>query len=220
MGAHDACAVIHRINAARGPRELPDRSVANAVIKPLESAVGFKHRSNHGGTMPKTNNLNDIALAGLKARITRILPAQIRTCIGELSDEQLWWRPNEQANSVGNLVLHLSGSMRHYLLRGIGKIEYERDRPGEFSERGPIPREQLLATFDDTIQQANELLSAFDSSRFSEPSDEPDYVPTLFDVIYNISIHLATHAGQIVYITKMLNQGSLDELWIKAHKAK
>ena len=170
--------------------------------------------------MQPQQSLNGVTLAALQSRITRILPAQIRASIEQLTDEQLWWRPNEHTNSVGNLVLHVAGSMRHYLCRGVGGIDYTRDRPAEFAERGPIPRQQLLTIFDDTIGQAEEILRGFDTSRFLNPSDEPDYVPTIFDMIFNISIHLATHTGQIVYITKMLNEGSLDELWIKAHKGK
>jgi uncharacterized damage-inducible protein DinB len=165
-------------------------------------------------------NLNEIALAALQKRITRILPAQIRACVEELNDEQLWWRPNEASNSAGNLVLHVSGSMRHYLSRGIGGIEYRRDRPAEFAERGPIPKSELLAIFDEAIAEAGEVLDSFDASRFLDPTDEPNYVPTNFDLISGIAIHLATHAGQIVYITKMLKEGAVDELWIKAHREK
>lgn len=168
--------------------------------------------------MQSTNSVSDVALEALRGRITRILPAQIRTCVEELTEEQLWWRPNEQANSVGNLVLHMSGSMRHYLLRGVGGIQYERDRPAEFAERGPIAKTELLATFDETINQAAQILDSFDTSRFLNPTDEPNYVPTIFDTIFNIAIHLATHTGQIVYITKMLKEGSVDELWIRAHR--
>jgi uncharacterized protein DUF1572 len=170
--------------------------------------------------MQSQQSLDGVTLAALQSRITRILPAQIRASVEQLTDEQLWWRPNEHTNSVGNLVLHVSGSMRHYLCKGVGGIDYTRDRPAEFAERGPMPRQQLLAIFDQTISQAELILRGFDTSRFLNASDEPDYVPTIFDMIFNISIHLATHAGQIVYITKMLNEGSLDELWIKAHKGK
>ncbi len=170
--------------------------------------------------MEPRKNLDNVALEALRGRIATILPAQIKACLEELTEEQLWWRPNEHSNSVGNLVLHLSGSMRHYLSRGVGGIDYKRDRPAEFAERGPIPRAQLLAIFDETINQASETLDSFDTSRFLDASDEPNYVPTIFDVIFNIAIHLATHTGQIVYITKMLKEGSVDELWIRAHRGK
>ena len=148
--------------------------------------------------MQPANNLSTVALEAIRGRITRILPSQIRACVEELSEEQLWWRPNEQSNSVGNLVLHLSGSMRHYLSRGIGGLEYQRDRPAEFAERGPVSKEQLLATFDETIGQASQTLQSFETSRFLDATDEQNYVPTVFDALFNIAIHLATHAGQIV----------------------
>jgi uncharacterized damage-inducible protein DinB len=170
--------------------------------------------------MEQEKSLNEVALAALRGRITQIIPSQVRTSIEALNDEQVWWRPNEHTNSVGNLVLHVSGSMRYYLSRGVGGFEYDRNRPAEFAERGPITRQQLLAAFDEAISEAGKVLDSFDTSRFLQPSDEPDYVPTNFDVIFNVAIHLATHAGQIVYIAKMLNEGSLDELWIKAHKGK
>jgi uncharacterized damage-inducible protein DinB len=169
--------------------------------------------------MEPTNKLSAVALEALRNRITRILPSQIRSCVEELSEEQLWWRPNEQANSVGNLVLHVSGSMRHYLSNRVGGIQYDRDRPAEFAERGPLPKQQVLETFDETIRQAAAILGSFDMSRFLDPTDEPDYVPTVFDLIFNISIHLAVHTGQIIYVTKALKEGALDDLWIRAHRA-
>lgn len=168
--------------------------------------------------MEQKADLSRTALEALRSRITRILPAQIRACVEELNEEQLWWRPNEQTNSVGNLVLHVSGSMRHYLSNRIGGIQYARDRPAEFAERGPVSKQQLLATFDETIRQAEQVLDSFDATRFLDATDEPAYVPTVFDLIFNISIHLATHAGQIVYVTKSLKEGSLDELWIRTHR--
>ncbi|HEV8482099.1 MAG TPA: DUF1572 family protein [Blastocatellia bacterium] len=169
--------------------------------------------------MADTTTLDQVALAAFRNRITKILPAQVRSCIEDLSEEQLWWRPNDKSNSVGNLVLHVSGSTRHYLSRSIGHMKYERDRPAEFSERGPVAKITLLAIFDETIAQAVSVLDAFETSRFTEPTEEPNYFGTVFEQILGITMHLATHTGQIVYATKMLKEGSVDELWIRAHKA-
>jgi len=108
--------------------------------------------------------------------------------------------------------------MRHYLSRSIGGIEYDRDRPAEFAERGPIPKPQVVSIFDETIAQAAEVLDNFDTSRFLNGTEEPGYYFTVFEQILGIAIHLATHAGQIIFVTKMLREGSLDELWIRAHK--
>ncbi len=166
-----------------------------------------------------SQSLDQIALHTFRSRITQIFPTQIRDCLEALSEEQIWWRPNEASNSIGNLVLHLSGSLRHYLSHTLGGIEYERNRPAEFSERTPLTKADLLATFDETIQQASDLFAAFDTARFVEPTSESAYNPTVYSLLSNVALHIATHTGQIVYITKMLQEGAIDELWIRAHKA-
>src|SRR2546421_5472915 len=79
------------------------------------------------------------ALESLRTRITRVFPAQIRQCIEALDDEQIWWRPNEGENSIGNLVLHVSGSLNHYLNRQIGGDARERARPPAVAGRGGHP---------------------------------------------------------------------------------
>jgi uncharacterized damage-inducible protein DinB len=166
------------------------------------------------------NNFEQTVLQALKSRITKILPVQILACVDELSEEQLWWRPNETSNSVGNLVLHLSGSMRHYISKTVGGAEYQRNRPTEFSEREHLPKEQLVEIFKETIAQITQVFETFDTQRFLEPTPEPAYNPTIFNLFFNVSIHLATHAGQIIFITKWLHEGAVDELWIRAHKSK
>jgi len=165
-----------------------------------------------------TKILKVVALEAIRKRITAIMPSQIRKCVDELSDEQLWWRPNDESNSVGNLILHVSGSTRHYLSRAFGGFSYKRDRPSEFAERGPIPRAQLIATFDEAIREAAVTLDSFQTDRFLEPTDEPDYYPTIFEQMLGVAVHLAVHTGQIIYATKLLKAGSLDELWMQVHK--
>ena len=123
-----------------------------------------------------------------------------------------------EMNAIGNLLLHLSGNVGQWVISAIENAPSTRDRPSEFAERGPVPKEELLRTFDETVAQASRVLDSFDTSHFLDATDEQNYVPTMFDLIFNIAIHLATHAGQIVFITKMLKEGSVDELWIRAHK--
>ena len=168
--------------------------------------------------MDQHAKLGEVSLEALHKRITEYIPRQIRECIDQLDDDQLWWRPNEQANSVGNLLLHVSGSTRHYLSRYLGGIDYTRNRPAEFTERGPIPRADLLQIFDNTISEAAEILGSFETSRFLDKGAEPGYFDSVFEQLLGIAIHLATHTGQIAYITKMLKEGALDELWIRVHK--
>ena len=168
--------------------------------------------------MQQGNEISGFALEALRTRITKVLPAQIRSCIEQLSEEQLWWRPNEQSNSVANLVLHVRGAVLHFLCRGLGGFEYQRDRPAEFAEAGSIPKSQLLAMFDEMVAKAVQTFEALDTSRLKEPSTEPAYYSIVFEDLFGIAIHLATHTGQIVYVTKMLKEGSVNELWIQTHR--
>lgn len=168
--------------------------------------------------MQTENHFEQVVLQALQSRITNILPAQILSCVEDLSEEQLWWRPNKESNSVGNLVLHLSGSMRHYISKTVGGIEYERDRPAEFSDRKALTKDEVITTFKETILQVKQILDSFDTTRFPESTPEPAYNPTVFNLLFNVSIHLATHTGQIVFVTKLLKEGGLDDLWIRAHR--
>jgi hypothetical protein len=167
--------------------------------------------------MSNATNINTAALESMRKRITQFLPGQIRQSVQQLTDDELWWRPNAESNSVGNLILHLSGSIRNYLCRSIGGFDYARDRAAEFAARGPIPREELLAIFETMVEQASRTLESFDTSTFLNTTEEPDYYPHLFDQICGIVTHLALHTGQIIYVAKMLKAGSLDEIWKHAY---
>jgi uncharacterized damage-inducible protein DinB len=157
-------------------------------------------------------------LEALRVRIARVLPAQVRTAVEKLDDQQIWWRPNDKSNSVGNLVLHLSGSLNHYLNRNVGGLEYNRDRDAEFAARGPMPKRELMAIFDDMVAKADQTLARITSERLGGPSTDPERNTYLIEDLVSILTHLSTHTGQILWIAKMLREGSLDEVWMRTHK--
>jgi hypothetical protein len=158
------------------------------------------------------------ALTSLRARITRVFPAQVREAVSKLTDDQLWWRPNEESNSVGNLVLHLSGSLNLYLNHNLGGIPYERDRAQEFAERRHIPREELLAIFDGMVANAGKTFDGLTVERLGDLSPEPKMNEVVIEDLINVGVHVSTHAGQIVWIAKMLSGGGLDDVWMRAHR--
>jgi uncharacterized damage-inducible protein DinB len=160
-----------------------------------------------------------LALNALRARITRVFPAQIRAAVNALTDEQLWWRPNETSNSIGNLVLHLSGSLDHYLNRNLGGLDFTRDRPAEFNERREIPKAELLARFDEMVANAEKTFDSLTVERLGDPSPEPKMYTIAFEDVLNVAIHLSNHAGQIVWIAKMLDAQAIDEVWMRTHRA-
>jgi hypothetical protein len=158
------------------------------------------------------------ALNALRVRITKVMPSQIRTCLDQLTDEQIWWRPNDQTNSVGNLTLHVCGAVMHFLCRGVGGHEYQRNRTAEFATSS-LSREELAARLDDMVAKAEQTFDGLEPSRLQNESTEPTYYSTVFEDLFGVAIHMAVHTGQIVYATKMLNEGAINDLWTQTHKA-
>jgi uncharacterized damage-inducible protein DinB len=163
--------------------------------------------------------MNDVALNALRTRITGVFPAQIRTAVAPLTDEQFWWRPNEHSNSIANLLLHLTGSLNHFLNRNIGGIAYDRDREAEFAERNAHSKSEVLALFDDMVAKATQTFEGLTPERLDAPSPEPTMHSFVLEDLLNVAVHLSAHTGQIIWIAKMLNEGGLDDVWMKSHRA-
>ncbi len=165
-----------------------------------------------------TANTNDLARAlieDVRRRVVSGYPAQVRAALDSLRDEQIWGRANDSSNSVGNLVLHVCGSTRHFLGRGVGGSDYRRDRPREFAEKGPLPREELLRVLEDTVAEAERTINSVDPLRLLEVSTRVGEPQTLLALLLRTAHHWGVHTGQIVYAAKALKEGAFDELWMK-----
>ncbi len=137
-----------------------------------------------------------------------LLP-RARTALARLSDDEVWWRPNEHSNSVGNMLLHLCGNIRQWIISGVGGMPDTRTRPLEFSEEGPIPASELLARLEDTVDEAVSVLERLDRSRLLEERRIQAYDPSLLRAIFHAVEHFSYHTGQIVYVVKMLRDEDL-----------
>lgn len=159
-----------------------------------------------------------IAFEALRIRTTRVFPQQIRAAVEPLTDEQIWWRPNETSNSIGNLILHLTGSLNHYLNRNLGGIDFTRDRAGEFAERRPIPKAELLARFDAMVAAAERTYDRLTVDGLGDVSPERSMHRIVIEDLINAMSHFSNHAGQIVWIAKMLHERAVDEVWMRSHR--
>jgi uncharacterized damage-inducible protein DinB len=137
---------------------------------------------------------------------------RIRIALDRLSDEDLWWRPNEASNSAGNLVLHLCGNARQWICSGVGGAEDLRERQAEFDERGPISRAGLLAVLDDTFRDIDHTLAAVDPATLLEHRTIQGTDVTLLEAILHVVEHVSHHTGQILWIAKARTGADLG-LW-------
>src|SRR5690348_9738407 len=129
---------------------------------------------------------------------------RLRSCVESLTDEQVWWRPNDASNSIGNLVLHLNGNVTQWLISPFAHREDRRNRPAEFSERRAIPKEQLLERLADTMQEVAEILPRLSEAELLATYAIQGYTVTGIHAIYQVIEHFGLHYGQITYVTKML----------------
>src|ERR1700733_14967356 len=84
---------------------------------------------------------------------------RIKHCLGQLTDEQVWRRPSDSMNSIGNLILHLCGNLRQWIVAGIGGEQDVRQRPKEFLECGPISKLELVRRLDEVVAQAQDAMN-------------------------------------------------------------
>ena len=129
---------------------------------------------------------------------------RLRGAVQSLTDEQVWWRPNDTSNSVGNLLLHLNGNVRQWLIASFDHLRDTRDRPAEFKERELIPASSLLQQLGATMQHASEILSRLTEIDLLTPFEIQGYKVSGLDAVYQVVEHFGMHYGQILYVAKML----------------
>ena len=138
------------------------------------------------------------------------LAPRIEICLGRLSEEQVWARGQENENAIGNLVLHLCGNVRQWIIFSIGGCEPDcRDRDGEFAARGGISKAQLLDQVRATVEEAVAVIRALPAERLSERRVIQGYEDSVLGAIYHVVEHFSMHTGQIIFATKMLTSADL-----------
>jgi uncharacterized damage-inducible protein DinB len=147
--------------------------------------------------------------------------SRIRDCVDKLNNEQIWLRHGDHENAVGNLLLHLSGNMRQWILSGIGGQPDTRVRDEEFAARGNLDKADLMARLEGTVAEVVEVIKALPPDRLTETYQPQKYRVTILEGIYHVVEHFAQHTGQIIFATKLLTgeeMGFYKHLNSPAHK--
>src|SRR2546430_2060290 len=134
---------------------------------------------------------------------------KIERCLGRLTDEQIWWRPNEQSNSIGNLLLHLSGNARQWIVCGVGGAADSRDRDAEFAQREVIARDDLHSLLKRTLADVDATLAQFDANRLLDVRTIQGLDVSVLEAVLHVVEHFSMHTGQILMMTKMLTNADL-----------
>jgi hypothetical protein len=134
---------------------------------------------------------------------------RLRSCVESVTDEQIWWRPNPSCNSIGNLILHLNGNVRQWLVDSFSKGEDKRDRPAEFSAQGSMTGKELLGKLHWTIHEGVQVINRLSEADLIARYEIQGYHVYGLEAVYQVIEHFGLHYGQIAYITKMLRDQDL-----------
>lgn len=135
---------------------------------------------------------------------------RICQCLDSLTDDQIWWRPNEKNNSIGNLLLHLNGNIRQWILAPLGGIANKRDRDAEFAERRRPDTASLRNALEETLNQFDRIVSELSPADLRKIYTIQRHEGiTALAAIYHVVEHFSMHSGQIFYITKLLSETDL-----------
>ena len=134
---------------------------------------------------------------------------KIERCLEKLTDEQIWWRANEDSNSIGNLILHLCGNARQWIICGVGSEPDHRNRDSEFQQRDPIPRIELLTLLRTTLGEVQTTLQTLDPAMLLERRKIQGHDVDILEAIFHVTEHFSMHTGQIILLTKLLTATDL-----------
>jgi hypothetical protein len=133
---------------------------------------------------------------------------RIRTLLAPLSDDHIWLRPYPYGNSIGHLLLHLTGNLNYYIGAQIANSGYVRDREVEFTDQGRKTKEALLKAFEDTMvmvqdtiarQSAGDWTAVYSAKGLESAGDR-------FTAFLRCAAHIDHHVGQMIYLCKEIER--------------
>ncbi len=147
----------------------------------------------------------------LESALTRI-----QHCLRQLNDEQVWRRSQPSLNSIGNLILHLCGNLRQWIVAGVGGASDVRNRPTEFAERGPIPKVELMHGLEAVVEEVKRVLAGVDARQLMEVRRIQGFDVTGLAAIFDSIPHFRGHTQEIVHMTRMQLGDAYQFAWTPA----
>lgn len=149
------------------------------------------------------------AFAAQIARHMEMNTPRIEKCLAELSEAELWQRPNPGSNSVGNLLLHLCGNIRQYVIASLGGQADERERDAEFAAEGGFNKAALLEKLRGTVGQAVEIIRSASREEMLRERTVQGFQMNGIGIAIHVCEHYSYHTGQIAFWVKLLKNKDL-----------
>jgi hypothetical protein len=137
------------------------------------------------------------------------IATHVHKWVDPLTQQQFWHNPFPYGNSVGHLILHLTGNLNYYIGARVAETGYVRDRDREFTETERPGKTKVLEAFDQTIamvvatirkQRPEDWMAAYSAEREPEAAER-------FMIFLRCAGHAYHHVGQIIFLNKELTRG-------------
>jgi uncharacterized damage-inducible protein DinB len=129
---------------------------------------------------------------------------KIKSCMVQLDEKEIWFSPNGNLNSAGNLILHLCGNIRQYVISSIGSKPDIREREIEFSTKGGFTRAELVAKLHDTLEEAKSAILHTDQENLMRTRIVQGMTYSGVGIVIHVTEHYSYHTGQIIFLAKLL----------------
>jgi uncharacterized damage-inducible protein DinB len=136
-------------------------------------------------------------------------PTKIRLALEPLDETQIWKRENPDSNSIGNLMLHLAGNVRQWIVGGIGREPCDRNREAEFAAAGGFTKAELLSTLASSVSDADRIMARLTEDDLQRELTIQGRDTTAFAALYHVVEHFSMHTGQIIMLAKMYSSRPL-----------
>lgn len=135
---------------------------------------------------------------------------KINACFDELTEEEIWQRPNESSNSIGNIILHLCGNISQYIISSLGKEPDTRERDKEFSVQGGVSKEELQQKIAGTVSDAIGVIRKATEEDLLRLNNVQGFNLSGLGIILHVTEHFSYHTGQVLFWTKLLKNKRFD----------
>lgn len=154
--------------------------------------------------MDSQEKILQLLIGQIERRIFEESIPRIKKCLDLITEAEVWQRPNENSNSIGNLILHLCGNVRQWLIAGLGKQQDVRERDKEFEERGPLPKGTLVQKLTELETDVRKVLANLSADVLTTVHAVQCYEETGVSIITHVIEHFSYHTGQITFYVKAL----------------
>ena len=153
---------------------------------------------------------HDLLIQETRRRLFEESYPRIEKCLSLLAPSAVWHRPNANSNTVGNLILHLCGNVRQWIIAGLGQKADTRQRAAEFTNPQPISNQQLLDRLQELKVEVNQVLDDLQEGDLLKTYPVQVYEETGIAILVHVMEHFSYHVGQISYVTKAMEDVDLN----------